>query len=272
MKRYRHYKKDKAIILSCFGSVVEQEKYKQLKVLIEEEFEGVDVFLAFSSRMVLKALNKDEILYRNLPQVLANVDMLGYRNIVVSSINIFPTDEHDVIKNTVDGFNQFSLSNIKYTNAILTKAKETTLFLQDLNTNITKQNIANLYIIHGTPKLDNAGIASINYAHTFLDSLSDDNFCCSLEGAFPYYAIKDKLVENMKKQNVKEIQIIPMLLVSGNHYKKDMFEIKDELSSDFKVQIVPTLTKSSQFNFIELPMIRNIILANIKETITKLGH
>ena len=272
MKRYRHYKKDKAIILSCFGSVVEQEKYKQLKILIEEEFEGVDVFLAFSSRMVLKSLNKDEVLYKNLPQVLADIDMLGYKNIIVSSINIFPTDEHDVIKNIVDGFNQFSLANIKYTNAILTKAKETTLFLQDLNNNISKENIANLYIIHGTPRLDNAGIASINYAHSFLDSLSNENFCCSLEGAFPYYAVKENLIKSMQEQNVKEIQIIPMLLVSGNHYKKDMFEIQDELSSNFKVQITPTLTKSEQFNFIELPMIKEIIIDNIKETITKLGH
>ena len=190
MKRYRHYKKDKAIILSCFGSVVEQEKYKQLKVIIEKEFDDVDIYLAFSSRMVLKALNKEETLYKNLPQVLSDLDMLGYKNIIVGSINIFPTDEHDVIQNTVNGFNKFSLANIKNTNAILTKAKETTLFLKDLNNKITKNDTANLYIIHGTPRLDNAGIASITYASDFLEKLNNNNFCCSLEGAFPYYAIK----------------------------------------------------------------------------------
>ncbi len=272
MKRYRHYKKDKAIVLSCFGSVVEQEKYKQLKIIIEKEFDDVDVYLAFSSRMVLKALNKEEILYKNLPQVLSDLDMMGYKNIIVSSINIFPTDEHDVIKNTVAGFNQFSLSNIRSTNAILTKAKETTLFLKDLNSKVTKDGITNLYIIHGTPRLDNAGIASITYAHDFLDKLSDDNFCCSLEGAFPYYAVKEQLVQDMKRQGVKKIQIIPMLLVSGNHYKKDMNEIKGELSVEFDVEIVPTLTQSEQFNFIELPMIVNIIKDNLQETIQKLGH
>ena len=272
MKRYRHYKKDKAIILSCFGSVVEQEKYKQLKIIIEKEFEGVDVYLAFSSRMVLKALNKKELLYKNLPQILSDLDMMGYRNIIVSSINIFPTDEHDVIKNTVNGFNQFSLSNIRNTNAILTKAKETTLFLKDLNSKVAKDGISNLYIIHGTPKLDNAGIASITYASDFLEKLSDNNFCCSLEGAFPYYAIKENLIKDMKKQGVNKLQIIPMLLVSGNHYKKDMNEIKGELSVDFDVSIVPTLTQSEQFNFIELPMIIDIIKDNLKETITKLGH
>jgi sirohydrochlorin cobaltochelatase len=222
--------------------------------------------------MVLKHLNKDKVIYKNLPQTLADVDMMGYKNIVVSSINIFPTDEHDVIKNTVDGFNNFSLANIKYTNAILTKSKDTTLFLKDLNTQVTKDDTSNLYIIHGTPRLDNAGIASIYYASDFLEKLSENNFCCSLEGAFPYYAIKDNLIASMQKQGVKKVQIIPMLLVSGNHYKKDMNEIKEELSDSFEMSIVPTLTKSSQFNFIELPMIVDIIKNNLKETIAKLGH
>jgi sirohydrochlorin cobaltochelatase len=272
MKRYRHYKKDTAIILSCFGSVVEQEKYNQLKKVIEKEFKGIDIYLAFSSRMVLKVLNKAKNIYKNLPQVLSDLDMMGYKNIIVSSINIFPTDEHDVIKNTVDGFNKFSLSNIKNTDAILTKAKDTTIFLKDLNTKVSKNGIANLFIIHGTPRLDNAGIASINYASDFLKHIGLNNFCCSLEGTFPYYALKEQLIDDMKRKGIKKIQIIPMLLVSGNHYKKDMNEIKNDLSKDFDTQIVESLTQSKQFNFIELPKIIDIIKNNLKETITKLGH
>ncbi len=91
MKRYRHYKRDKAIILSCFGSVIEQDIYLKLKKDVESRFKDVDVFLSFSSRMVLKDLQKRGFEYRNLAQVLADVDMLGYNNIVVASINLFPT-------------------------------------------------------------------------------------------------------------------------------------------------------------------------------------
>ena len=38
MKRYRHYNKDKAIVLSCFGSVIEQNKYLELKKLVAKKF------------------------------------------------------------------------------------------------------------------------------------------------------------------------------------------------------------------------------------------
>jgi len=271
MKRYRHYKQDKAIILSCFGSVIEQDKYLELKSLVEKTFQNIDVFLSFSSRMVLKDLHKRDMHYKNLPQILADVDMLGYKNIIVASINLFPTDEHEVLKKTVAGFNNFSLANIRYTNAILTKTKETTLFLKDLDKKVTKKDTANLYVIHGTPALELGGIESISYSADFLEIIGDANYSCSLEGTFPFYAIKEQLIKKMKNNNVKNIQIIPMLLVSGNHYIKDMMEIKDELSCKFNSSIVESLSNSDRFNLLELQNSKNIIINNIKEEITKLG-
>jgi len=271
MKRYRHYKKDKAIILSCFGSVIEQDKYIKLQNLIETTFEDCDVFLSFSSRMVLKDLEKRDMDYKNLPKILADVDMQGYKNIIVSSINLFPTDEHKVLKDTVDGFNNFSLANIRYTNAILTKSKDTTLFLKDLDQNVTQNNTANLYVIHGTPALELGGIESIRYSADFLEYIGDNNYTCSLEGGFPFYAIKDKLIKRLKKDDVKNIQIIPMLLVSGNHYIKDMIEIKDELAQYFNASITPSLTNNDRFNIIELENTQTIITNSIKDEIIKLG-
>jgi len=271
MKRYRHYDKDKAIVLSCFGSVIEQNKYLELKNLIEEKFQDCDVFLSFSSRMVLKDLQKRDMDFKNLVQTLADVDMLGYKNIVVSSINLFPTDEHQVVKKIVDGFKNFSLSNIRATSAILTKTKDTSLFLANLDKQISKKDTANLFVIHGCPTLEVNGLDSITYADEFLQKINPMNYTCSLEGAFPFYALKNSLINNMKNDGIKNIQVVPMLLVSGNHYKKDMHEIKDELSSDFNSKIVDTISNSDRFNLIELPLIKEIILNNIKEEIQKLG-
>jgi sirohydrochlorin cobaltochelatase len=271
MKRYRHYNKDKAIVLSCFGSVIEQDKYLDLKRIVEDKFKECDVYLSFSSRMVLKDLHKRGMEFKNLPQVLADVDMLGYKNIIVSSINLFPTDEHQVIKKIVDGFKKFSLSNIRSTNAILTKTKETSLFLEDLNRRISTDDTSNLFVIHGCPTLEVNGLDSISYAAQFLEAINTKNYTCSLEGAFPFYAMKNRLISNMKNDSVKKIQVVPMLLVSGNHYIKDMHEIKDELSSDFESKIVNTQTNSEKFNLIELPMIQDIIIENISVEIKKLG-
>ena len=270
MKRYRHYNKDRAIVLSCFGSIIEEKLYLDLKKDIEDRFENCDVYLSFSSRMVLKLLKKEGKEFKNLPQILADVDMAGYKNIIVSSINLFPTDEHKFTKKIVDGFKNFSLANIRLTDAILTKTKETTLFLKELDYAIKKDGVANLYIIHGTPRLDMSGIDSITYSANYLEMIGY-NYTCSLEGAYPYYGVKDVLMDNMRKDGVKKVQIVPMLLVSGNHYIKDMVEIRDELRNNFECEIVDSLSNHEKFNLLEIEAIREIIYQNIKTEITKLG-
>ena len=272
MKRFRHYNKKRAIVLACFGSVIEQQKYLDLESSIVEKFPDCDVFTSFSSRMVIKLLKKKKNEeYKNLPQTLADIDMLGYKHVSVVSINIFPTDEHEVLKKIVDGFKHFSLANISCTNALLTKTKETTAFLKDLNEQISKDDTANLYVIHGTPRLDTVGIDSISYSASFLELISENNFTCSLEGAFPYFEINDVIKAKIKKIGLKKVQIVPLLLVSGNHYIKDMFEINEDLSSLFESSIVSSLTKSEQFNLIQLPMIEKIIEKNIQESFKMMG-
>jgi sirohydrochlorin cobaltochelatase len=272
MKRFRHYNKKRAIVLACFGSVIEQQKYLDLENLICEKFPDCDIFVSFSSRMVIKLLKKKKNEeYKNLPQTLADIDMLGYKHVVVSSINIFPTDEHEVLKKIVDGFKNFSLANIAFTNALLTKAKDTTAFLKDLNEQISKEDTANLFVIHGTPKLDTVGIDSINYCASFLELISEKNFCCSLEGAFPYFEINEVIKRKIQKIGLTKVQVVPLLLVSGNHYVKDMFEIKEDLSETFESSIVSSLTASEQFNLIELPMIQKIIEKGIQDSFRMLG-
>ena len=272
MKRFRHYNKKRAIVLACFGSVIEQQKYLDLENKIVDKFPDCDVFTSFSSRMVIKLLKKKKNEeYKNLPQTLADIDMLGYKHVCVVSINIFPTDEHEVLKKIVDGFKNFSLANIICTNALLTKTKDTTAFLKDLNEQISKDDTANLYVIHGTPRLDTIGIDSISYSASFLELISKNNFTCSLEGAYPYSEINDVIKLKIEELGFKKVQVVPLLLVSGNHYINDMFEIKEDLEEKFESSIVSSLTQSEQFNLIELPMIQSIIEKNIQDSFKMMG-
>jgi sirohydrochlorin cobaltochelatase len=272
MKRYRHYDKKRAIVLACFGSVIEQQKYLDLEEKVKEVYPDCEVFISFSSRMVIKLLQKEkQETYKNLPQTLADVDMQGFKHIVVASVNIYPTDEHEFLKKIVDGFRHFSLANIGITNAILTTTKDTTSYLKDLNEQVSKNDTANLYIIHGTPKLNTIGIDSINYTSSLLEILDERNFSCSLEGTFPYFEINEAIKRKIKAKGFKKVQVIPLLLVSGNHYIKDMVEIKDDLSDCFESSLVTPLTNSEHFNLLELPKTYEIIIKNIKESFKMLG-
>ncbi len=272
MKRFRHYNRKRAIVLACFGSVIEQQKYLELEEKVKETYPDCEVFTSFSSRMVIKLLKKQKKeIYKNLPQTLADVDMQGFKHVVVVSVNIYPTDEHEFLKKIVDGFKNFSMANIGITNAILTTTKDTTTYLKQLNDEVSKENIANLYVIHGTPKLNTIGIDSINYTSSFLQLIDKRNFTCSLEGAFPYFHINEAIKTKIKENCFTKVQIVPLLLVSGNHYIKDMFEIKEDLSESFEASIASSLTNSESFNLLELPKTQEIILNNIKDSFKMLG-
>jgi sirohydrochlorin cobaltochelatase len=272
MKRYRHYDKELAVVVAGFGSVIEQAMYTELRDDIAAAFPQAHVVLSFSSRMVLKHLDKAGKHYRTLPQTLADLDREGYRRVVVASINLFPTDEHAYLTKTVEGFDLFSPAHFRATRAIWHKTKATSLALKSLDAALSDPNCATLYIIHGVPVLDLGGLASVEYVAAFLEHRSERNYTCSLEGAFPWYAVGDRIIERMRAQGISCVQIVPLLLVSGNHYRKDMVEIQEELARHFEtVRIAPSLTRSDRFNLIELESTREIIIENIREEVAKFG-
>ncbi len=278
MKRYRHYNKGTAVILSCFGSVVEQDRYLELAEFIGDNLEDVSVYTAFNSRMVLKLLKKQQGKeFKNTPQTLADCDMEGYKRIVVASVNIFPTSEHEELQKVVDGFGVFSLSNIRLTKAVFSSAKATTKILSAIDSELKEADgeAANIYIVHGSPDLDFSGNGSISYAKELLTTLGENNFFCSLEGALPFWAIKEKLISDIKKLPTKngkhKVRLVPLLLVSGNHFDKDVVEMVEELSTEFDVEIAKPLGGGEKFNLIERDDVRATIAAQIKEEIKKLG-
>ncbi len=274
MKRYRHYDKQTAIILSCFGSVIEQDKYFEFENYIKQEFSSFDVFTAFSSKMVIKALAKEGKNYKNLPQVMADVDMLGYKNYVVVSVNIFPTDEHEVLVRMVKGFKNFSLANIRYTNTLFHKTKETSNYLNFLDTKIRQKdkNCINLYIIHGVPVLNLAGLEAVNYVSGFLKLIDEKNLTCSLEGEYPFFAIKNAIKRDILKiaDENTTVNIVPLLLVSGNHYDNDMKEIADEVSTYANAKIVDSINEDEKFNLLGQKEVQEIFKENIKTELIKL--
>lgn len=278
MKRYRHYNKETAVILSCFGSVVEQDKYLGLADFVQSGLENIPVYTAFNSRMVLKLLKKQQGReFKNTPQTLADCDMDGYKRMVVASVNLFPTSEHEELQKVVDGFGMFSLSNISLTKAVFSSAKAATKILTAIDSELHAEDseAANLYIVHGSPDLDFSGNGSISYAKELLETLSSNNFFCSLEGALPFWAIKDKLISDIKKlfSNTKKqrVRLVPLLLVSGNHFDKDVVDMVEELSGEFEVTIAKAQNGGEKFNLIERDDVRAVIASQIKEEIKKLG-
>ncbi|GMT50282.1 MAG: sirohydrochlorin cobaltochelatase [bacterium] len=277
MKRWAHYTKDTAILLAAFGSIPGKDKYEGLKKHIQKEISDIPVHLSFASKSVLKALKKEGIHYKNLAQMLSDLDLEGYKRIVVSSVNLFPTDEHESLKKTVEGFNLFSLSRIIHTGAIFTQVTDANIILKEIDDEVKSKygEINYLYIVHGAPYLDQPGSHSILYVKDFLKSINPLSLFCSLEHDYRFDMIKESLLEAMEQscrvQNIpKEVKIVPLLLSSGNHFDLDVSKIKEYLGKSFQVDIVESFYGSDKFNLLELDVVKSTIKSQIDEVIQKM--
>ncbi|WP_245688538.1 sirohydrochlorin cobaltochelatase [Vibrio sonorensis] len=148
MKRLRHYTKGTAIVLSCFGSVVEQKRYLELKEKVQARYPNCEVRVATSSRMVIKKLASEGKDYQHLPSVLASLDLEGYQRILVASCYLFPTDEHKQVELITQGFKNFSLSAIDHTPAIIHHTHCATDLLSAINERFSHGSDLNLFVHH----------------------------------------------------------------------------------------------------------------------------
>ncbi len=275
MKRWRHYKKDTAIILSAFGSIPQKAKYESLKEYIENNNTNIPVHLAFSSRSVLNNLKTKGIIYKNLSQTLSDVELQGYKRIIASSINLFPTDEHELIKNTVKGFNIFSPADIRFSPAILSRGDETSRILYHINQYVRKNyNDVILYLVHGAPYFEQSGIQSVFYAKDFLTTLNPLNLFSSLEKIYNFSLLKDSIIDSVKRaesvhKKKLSIKIVPLLLTSGNHFIKDVKKIENSLSKNFNVLIAEV--DNCPFNLLDLDIVKETIKNLIDELKIKMG-
>lgn len=272
MKRLRHYTQGTAIVLSCFGSVVEQKRYDALRDKVAARYPGCEVRMAVSSRMVIKKLKQAGQEYHNLPLVLAELDLQGYQRILIVSCYLFPTDEHKQLEQIAAGFRQFSLSAIEATPAIIHHTHRANELLAALNQRFVEGADINLFVHHGAPYLDNAGHQAISYCDTLLSQLSGNNLSCSLEGAWPFELLKNAIAQRaqaLKGEQKPKLRIIPLLLVSGNHFVKDMVEIKSQLSELCEVELA-TDAQGASFNLLATGEVTDVIMRQIEEGLVRL--
>lgn len=269
MKRLRHYNQGTAIVLSCFGSVAQMPRYQALAKRIQETYPNIDVRIAVTSRMVIKKLARKEQHYQHLPLVLAQLDLEGFQRILVVPVYLFPTDEYLQIQKTVAGFAGFSLANIEMTPAIIHDTQQANALMHAINQRFSKGGASNLFICHGAPYIDNAGHQAISYVDSMLSKLSHNNSMCSLEGAWAYRFIAPEFIRKTEQQQIDEVRLIPLLLVSGNHFENDVHEIKQQLSDSFSVSIAEPIEGES-YCLLDEPQVHTIIDKQIKDGLVRL--
>ena len=100
----------KAILVISFGTSyldTIEKTIDKVEGKIAETFKEYDVFRAFTSHMIIRALDKKYGIKINKPEeVLDNLYREGYKEIVIQPLHIISGEEFDYIKNVVRIYKQ----------------------------------------------------------------------------------------------------------------------------------------------------------------------
>lgn len=227
---------DKAALLMVhFGTTHDDTRQVTIDAINQKAkavFSNLDVYEAYTSRIIIRRLAKRNVKKLNPIEMLAKLKAEGYTHILIQSTNIIDGVEMDALREDVRQmrplFKEIRIGNpLLYTPEDYRKVCE--ILLEK-----GKDGCATLIIGHGTYLPATAQYAMLDY---MLKAEGNDNFFVGTVEGYPSF--EDAVNEIKKNKKLKEIQLMPFMFVAGDHAKNDIAgDMKAALEKDgYKVSV-----------------------------------
>lgn len=214
----------KAILVVSFGTShldALKNSIEKIEDKIREEFKGYEVFRAFTAHMIIKKLRERDGLNILKPEeALEDLKNKGFEEVIIQPLHIIPGEEFDYIKGIAKRHNN-DFKTIKvgrpifFYQGIEEVPQDYTLFIESIKEVLEGEESVVLFG-HGTAHASNAVYGMLQ---TVLEDEGYENvFVATVEG----YPSIESCLKRMKKKGVTKTKLAPLLLVAGDHAKKDM--------------------------------------------------
>lgn len=214
----------KAIIVVSFGTShmdALQSSIEKIEDKIKNHFKDYDVVRAFTAHRIIKKIKeRDNIVIPTPEEALQMLHEQGYEEVIMQPLHIIPGEEFDYVRGIGkihrDDFKSLKVGRpIFYYQGIDEVPHDYTDFIKSIDTILKKEKSVVLFG-HGTAHYANAVYGMLQ---TVLEDEDYENvFVSTVEG----YPSIESALKRMKKKNIKETTLVPLLLVAGDHAKNDM--------------------------------------------------
>lgn len=221
----------KAILVISFGSSDIDAVNKTISIIEKEialEFKDYDVIRAFTSHRIIrkiKAQNGEVI--KTPEEALEELKNLGYKEVIIQPLHIIAGEEYDYIKRVIydnkNNFENLLLGRpIFYYGGANGTPNDYIEFINAVEDEILKGDKAVVLFGHGTAHPSNSAYGCLQNILSYRGY--DNVFITTLE-AYPKF---EDLLTVLKRKSIKEVKVIPLLLLAGHHVKKDMASNKEK--------------------------------------------
>ena len=269
----------KAILAVSFGTTHKDTMKKTIEKIedrIREKFKGYEVRRAFTAHIIIKVLKERDGIIEDTPEeALEKLRIEGYEEVIVQPLHIIPGEEYHYIKNVVENFTKKGIFKkiVLGRSALYFKGEEEfpddyTIFVDSIREILEKKGTI-VMMGHGSSHPANACYPCLQ--SVLLDHGYEHVYVGTVEG----YPTISKVIDRLKKASVKDVTLVPLMLVAGDHVKNDMAG-EDEDSWKSLLNKEGINTNLFMHGLGEFEKFQNIYLQHIsdaiKETYARIGQ
>jgi sirohydrochlorin cobaltochelatase len=210
-------KTKKALLVISFGTSIKsaQQSIENIENHLALKYPEYDFFRAFTSRIIIKKLKERDGMHVDFPdQALERIRKAGYSEVVCQSLHIINGIEYELTRKLVTGykphFEKLSLGK-PLLNELSDYERAAEMFSAE-----AKKHSALLLMGHGTHHHSNAAYSMLEDVLRYKGI--DNVYVATVEG-FPDI---DYAAKKMKENGVKEVTLMPFMIVAGDHAINDM--------------------------------------------------
>ena len=210
----------KAVLVVSFGTSYHETRRKTIDVCenkIKESFKGYDFYRAFTSGVIINKLRKrDKMEIYNPSEVLEQLYKNGYEEVIVQSLHIICGEEYNKLKYMVEEYKD-KFKRISLGRPLLTYIYDYRETVQAVKQDLEEMDIdeAIVFMGHGTEHESHSAYPAIEYM--FRD-YGMNVYVGTVEG----YPELEQVIKKLKEKNVKTVDLMPFMLVAGDHAINDM--------------------------------------------------
>lgn len=256
MNFYKVMKKG-AIVAAHFGTTHEDTKEKTIDVInekLKKEFDKLDFFQVYTSRIINRVLLKRGIENLNTTQILEKLVEQGYQHVIIQPTYIINGTEMEALKREVEKFSD-KFEDIRVGTPLLTGVEDYFNLVEVMKKEIgtLKEDEGVVMIGHGTehPALS---------AYPMLAYIMRDLECPIYIGTVEGYPGVDNVVRELKRDNKRKVTLMPLMFVAGDHAKNDIAEDWKEALEENGFEVEVNLKGLG-----EIESIQNIFIEKAKE-------
>ena len=247
-----------AIVMAHFGTTHADTREKTIDVInskVKKAFKNkADIYEVYTSRIIINRLNKNEKIKKlTITQMLKELKKQGYKNIIVQPTTIIDGIEMKTLLKEIEKFSN-SFKNLRVGIPLLSTPENYEKVIKSVTDLVgpLRESQAIVMVGHGTYDSSTSAYAMLDYVAKDMDR---SVYVGTVEG----YPAFENVMKQLKKDGKKEIILMPLMFVAGDHAKNDIAgDWKKQLKEagfDVGVKLIPLG---------EIPAIQNIYIENIK--------